>query len=150
MGYTLRAALDQLPHTAHVVVAELTEQVLTWCQGPLAPLCDQVMTDPRVEIRIDNVARVIKEAKSDFDAIIFDLYEGPCQANLAVNKIFYGSQAIHNTQKALKPKGIWAVWSEDPDPPFEKRLRTSGFRFERIRSAIGARRHVVYLAQKKS
>src|SRR5689334_5748220 len=38
MGYTLRAALNALPATAKLVVAELNPQVVAWCRGPLAVL----------------------------------------------------------------------------------------------------------------
>ena len=35
MGFTLRAALDALPPTATVVVAELVPAVVGWNRGPL-------------------------------------------------------------------------------------------------------------------
>ena len=38
LGYTLRAALDTLPLTARVIVAELVAEVVDWNRGPLAPL----------------------------------------------------------------------------------------------------------------
>ena len=38
MAYTLRAALDALPATAKVVVAELNPVVADWCRGPMAAL----------------------------------------------------------------------------------------------------------------
>ena len=34
MGFTLRAALDSLPATAKVVVAELNQAIVDWCRGP--------------------------------------------------------------------------------------------------------------------
>ena len=36
MGFTLRGALDPLPSTAFVVVAELVPAVVEWNRGPLA------------------------------------------------------------------------------------------------------------------
>ena len=36
MGFTLRAALDVLPASAQIVVAELNPVVVEWCRGPLA------------------------------------------------------------------------------------------------------------------
>ncbi|HEX9020453.1 MAG TPA: spermidine synthase, partial [Nitrospirota bacterium] len=62
MGLTLRAALDALPETAQVVVAELNEVVVKWCRGPLAGLTQNAAGDPRVEIEIADVSAVIAGA----------------------------------------------------------------------------------------
>jgi hypothetical protein len=48
----------------------------------------------------------------------------------------------------LKAGGVFAVWSEDPDKAFEKRLKTAGFSVNRQRPGRGGRRHVVYIARK--
>ena len=55
MGYTLRAALDALPRTAAVRVAELEPAVVAWCRGPLAPLTGRALEDPRVEVVVADV-----------------------------------------------------------------------------------------------
>ncbi|HEX2685118.1 MAG TPA: hypothetical protein VHN14_00795, partial [Kofleriaceae bacterium] len=75
MAYTLRAALDVLPATAEVVVAELTSAVGDWCRGPLAELTGAAVLDPRVQVVIDDVARVIAGTpRGHYDAILLDLY----------------------------------------------------------------------------
>ena len=56
MGFTLRAALDALPPTATVVVAELVPAVVGWNRGPLAPLADRPLDDPRVTVQETDVA----------------------------------------------------------------------------------------------
>ena len=38
MGFTLRAALADLPKDAQITVAELVPQVIAWAKGPLAHL----------------------------------------------------------------------------------------------------------------
>jgi hypothetical protein len=48
----------------------------------------------------------------------------------------------------LKAGGVFAVWSEDPDKAFEKRLKAAGFSVNRQRPGRGGRRHVVYIARK--
>jgi len=151
MGYTLRAALDELPDKAEVVVSEIAEQVVHWCRGPLSPLTDKAISDPRVRVEVTDVADLIAEAaraapQGLYDAIILDLYQGPNEANRTTNEPFYGPAALMTTRAALKPNGIFAVWSEDPDTPFEKRLRSAGFHLKRHRPTDGTRRHVVYLA----
>ena len=52
MGYTLRAALDVLPRTAEVIVAEINSVVVDWCRWRLATLCDNVLDDPRVQLEV--------------------------------------------------------------------------------------------------
>lgn len=149
MGFTLRAALDVLPKSARVVVAEINEAVVRWCRGPLAGLTRRAVFDPRAAIAMDDVAEVISEAGTGqrFDAIILDLYEGPRQASLAEGDPFYGREALRRTREALTPGGVFAVWSEDPDTAFEKRLRLAGFDVERRKPGKGGPRHTVYLAR---
>ncbi|HVG10044.1 MAG TPA: spermidine synthase [Thermoanaerobaculia bacterium] len=148
MGFTLRAALDALPRTGRVIVAEINQAVVRWCRGPLAPLTGRAAMDFRSKIVVEDVAKVIAGAREQpFDAIILDLYEGPRQATQGREDPFYGPEALKRTRQALTPKGVLAVWSEDPDAAFEKRLRTGGFNVERRKPGKGGPRHSVYLAR---
>lgn len=147
MGYTLRAALDSLPKTARVEVAEINDAIVRWCRGPLAGLTRNALQDPRARVVMEDVALTIE--RGGFDAIILDLYEGPREAAKAEGDPFYGREALRRTRDALTPGGIFAVWSEDPDAAFEKRLRSAGFDVERRKPGKGGPRHAVYLARKK-
>lgn len=147
MGFTLRAALDSLPRSGRVVVAEINEAVVRWCRGPLAPLTNRAAQDPRSRIVLKDVAEIIAGAEEPFDAIILDLYEGPRQATQGREDPFYGPTALKRTREALAPGGVLAVWSEDPDAAFEKRLRQGGFEVERRKPGKGGPRHTVYLAR---
>jgi len=148
MAYTLRAALDVLPARARVVVAELTPTVATWCKGPLAPLTNGAVLDPRVDIVIDDVAAVIARAKpGSYDAILLDLYEGPNPATQRRDDPFYGAAALARSRTALAPGGVLAVWSEDADETFAKRFATAGFDVSTHRFG-SARRHFVYLGRR--
>jgi spermidine synthase len=154
MGLTLRAALDSLPASAQVVVAELNPAVVRWCRGPLAGLANRAVDDPRVTVRIDDVAAVIAEASQAgaerFDAIIIDLYEGPHGTTDAANDPFYGSRALKKTAGALAAGGVFAVWGESSDAAFEKRLAAAGFSVNAQRPGRGGLRHVIYVAQAKA
>jgi spermidine synthase len=149
MGYTLRAALDALPRKAKIVVAEIEPAIVAWCRGPLAILTGGALDDRRVTVRMADVAGVISEAARDersrFDAIVLDLFEGPREATQAREDPFYGPRALERTHAALAPGGVFAVWSEDPDPAFPKRLRTAGFTAETLRPGKGGPRHAVYV-----
>ena len=155
MGFTLKAAIDNLPADAEVVVAELNPIVVKWCRGPIAHFTGGALDDPRVKVVIDNVASVIRYAAmrgkgNRFDAIILDLYEGPYEGGRGRGKYLYGDMALALSRSALKAGGVLAVWSEDPDKAFEKRLKAAGFSVNRQRPGRGGHRHVVYIARKTS
>jgi spermidine synthase len=155
MGYTLRAALDLLPRSARVWVAEIDPTIVRWCRGPLAPLTGDAAGDPRVTIEVADVATVLARAarspappEARFDAVILDLYEGPREAHGGRDDPLWGKAALETTRDALLKGGILAVWSEDPDAAFEKRLAAAGFRVERRKPGKGGPRHVVYVGRK--
>jgi spermidine synthase len=146
MGYSLRAALDHLPPSAQVVVAELNRKVVDWNHDVLASLARSPLGDGRVKVVVADVAKVIAEARPHaFDAIIFDLYEGP-HGNRDRHPL-YGNEALVRTHAALTDGGIFSVWSEESDAPFEERLKKQGFSIERHSSGKGGRVHLVYLAR---
>lgn len=154
MGFTLRAALDSLPASAQVVVAELNPTVIEWCRGPLALLTGSAVTDPRVCVEICNVADRIRRTAvnggdSRFDAIILDLYRGPHAKTHHSDDPLYGSRAIDNMRAALKPCGTVAVWGEQYDEGFDKRLKSAGFSVSTDRPGHGGLRHVVFVGQLK-
>ncbi len=152
MGFTLKAAIDNLSADAEVVVAELNPVMVKWCRGPIAHLTNGAVDDPRVRVVIDDVATIIRTAaieggKKRFDAIILDLYEGPYEGDQGRGEYLYGDVALAVSRSALNAEGVFAVWSEDPDKAFEKRLQTAGFSVNRRRPGRGGR-HVVYIAGK--
>lgn len=148
MGYTLRAALDELPADAEVTVAELTPRIVEWCRGPLAKLTAAAVDDPRVRLHVGDVAAVIAgtPATARWDAIVLDLYEGPYVATGRRDDPVFGKAALARTHAALAPGGILTIWSEDREDAFEKRLRDQGFTVEVHTAGRGGRRHVVYVA----
>ncbi len=153
MGFTLKAVLGTLPSSAQVVVAELNPTVLEWCRGPLAALTESAVNDPRVTVEICDVAGLIRrsaaEGEARFDAIILDLYRGPHAKSDAKNDPLYGSRAIENIRGALKPGGVVAVWGEQYDEGFDKRLQSAGFTVTTNRPGRGGLRHAVFLGQLK-
>jgi len=154
MGYTLKAVLDCLPVAAQVVVAELNPVVVEWCRGPLALLTGNAVSDSRVSVEIDDVATVVRRAAEEpggnqFDAVVFDLYKGPHYRTDKVHDPLYGSLAIANTYRALKPGGLFTIWGENYDEGFDRRLAAAGFNTSSQRPGRGGYRHVVFIAEKK-
>jgi spermidine synthase len=150
LGFTLRAALDALPPTAHVTVAELNPVVIEWGRGPLAQLTGNALSDPRVEVFVGDVTEPIRAAargeRPHFHAIILDLYLGPSVGRNADADPLYGRAILAATRKALHAGGEYAVWGEDPDPAFERRLESAGLSTRVVRNRGGGPRHVIYVA----
>jgi spermidine synthase len=133
-----------------VLVAELEPAVARWCDGPLAGLTDRATADPRVAIEIADVAGLVAAAahgeRRRFDAIALDVFEGPRGTPAEETHPLYGGAMLAAVRRALTPRGVFAVWSEEAAPGFEKRLARSGFEVRVARAGRGGRRHVVYTA----
>lgn len=154
MGYTLRAALNELGPYAKVHIAELNAVVAAWCRGPLAALTESAANDPRVTVEVIDVAKAIatgskKPADERYDAIVLDMYEGP-QGRVDAWDPLYSESAMHVTYAALVASGTLAVWCEAASPGFEKALRAAGFAFKLERAGKGARVHWIYVAKAQS
>ena len=149
MAFTLRAALDVLPPTAEVTVAELNPNVLAWCTGPLGPATNHAVTDPRVTVEITDVAELVAATSPGrYHAIVLDLYEGPNDASQGRNDPFYSVAALAKQRAALGPAGVLSVWSEDADAPYKKRFKAAGFTVAKHVIGSGGRRHVVYVGRR--
>jgi spermidine synthase len=150
MGFTLRATLDVLPPGAVVVVAELVPAVLEWNRGPLGPLADHPLEDPRVAVEIGDVGAAIRASRDRFDAILLDVDNGPAAFTASDNQALYDDRGLAAARLALKAAGVLAVWSAREDRRFEQRLRYAGFTVtvERVRARLkkGGPRHTIFLA----
>jgi spermidine synthase len=155
MGFTLRTVLDSLSAKAEVVVAELNPGIVDWCRGPLAGLTANVLSDHRVTVEIGDVAALIlrcarAKEKARFNAIILDLYRGPHTYTDKREDPLYGSRAIEYTHGALRSGGTFAVWGENHDEGFSRRLSKGGFKMTCHRPGRGGYRHAVFLSTKIS
>jgi spermidine synthase len=121
-GHTLRATLD-LPHIARVVVAEIGAKVEDWNRRHFAEANGRAVDDPRVEIRIADLADVIEECPSEFDLMLLDVDNGPGWLAAPENADLYTTGGLRLCRRSLKPGGVLAVWSPKPNPSFEATLR---------------------------
>lgn len=128
MGFTLAAALKHIGARGEVVVAELVPEVVKWNRGPMGARAGDPMLDPRAVVRIADVAAVIREKRDAYDAILLDTDNGPEGLTQRANSRIYSLTGLYAAYAALRPKGILAVWSTDPDRPFTKRLEKVGFK----------------------
>ncbi len=150
MGFTLRAALQDLGPGATVTVGELVPAVVEWARGPMAHLSAGCLDDPRVTIRLGDVGDLIGAGAAAWDAILLDVDNGPEGLSRKANNRLYDAEGLLAARKALRPGGLLAVWSSGPDQGFTQRLRRAGYRVEeaRVRATGGSRgeRHTIWLA----
>lgn len=135
MGFTLRAALETLGPKAELVVAELVPEIIAWARGPMAELAAGCLDDPRVRLLMGDVAIAIDGARSEYDAILLDVDNGPDGIVREGNDGLYTGSGLRAARHALRPGGVLAVWSAGPDPAFTRRLEKNGFAVEEIRVA---------------
>jgi spermidine synthase len=152
MGFTLRATLNLLPASATVVVAELQPAVVAWNRGPLGPLADHPLDDPRVRLEERDVALTLRSSeRGQFDVVMLDVDNGPDAFASTGNTYLYGDTGLAAIRAALKPGGVLAVWSAWEDRKFEQRLRYGGFtvHVERVRARLkkGGPRHTLFFGR---
>ncbi len=152
MGYTAAAALAALPERATVVIAELVPEVVEWNRGPLGPFAGHPLDDPRTEVVVDDVTRVIKRSPGTFDAILLDVDNGPTALTDRGNSWLYTRPGLAAIYAALRPGGGVAIWSIADEPSFEKRMQTAGLApaTHRVR-AHGKRgpRHAIFVGRRR-
>jgi len=150
MGFTLRAALAEMPADARITVAEIVPEIVDWARGPLTPIFAGSLDDPRVAIEVADVVAVIGKAKARYDAILLDVDNGPEGLSRDGNDRLYSLAGLGKARAALRPGGVLAVWSAHPDAKFAARLASAGFRAEEIgtRARHGGKgaRHTIWLA----
>lgn len=128
MGFTLAAALKHIGPKGQVVVAELVPEVVKWNQGPMGARAGDPMKDPRAVVIVSDVLELIRKERGAYDAILLDTDNGPVGLTQPGNNRLYSHRGLRSAYDALRPHGVLAVWSTDPDAPFTKRLGMAGFR----------------------
>lgn len=153
MGFTLRAALAVLGAEARITVAELVPAVITWARGPMAELFGDSLSDPRADIRGADVVEVIQSSPSAFDAILLDVDNGPEALIRKANDALYDLRGLKATLRALRPRGVLAVWSSGSNATFTKRLQDANFDVNEVGVRATSKRsgahHVIWFATKR-
>ena len=152
MGYTLAAALEAVPASAEVIVADLIPEVVEWNRGPLGECAGRPLDDNRVAVHIGDVGELLVKRDGEYDAVLLDVDNGPEGLTHSDNNWLYSIEGTSSIYKSLTPGGVLAVWSASPDKVYAKRLKKAGFQVEvktvRERPGKGAR-HAIFLARKK-
>lgn len=157
MGFTLRAALARMDEKAEVVVGEISHKIVEWARGPMAELTGDCLEDPRLDLKICDVAALIDDAIDGtcepFDAILLDVDNGPDGLVRADNNRLYSRTGLGKARDALKPGGIVSVWSAAPDPAFRRRLKEARLEVEekgvRSRPNNKGAHHTIWFGHKR-
>lgn len=152
MGYTLSAALEHLQSDTRIIVSELVPAVVRWNREYLGHLSGMPLDDPRVTVEQDDVANIIRQKETFWDAILLDVDNGPEGLTRKANDCLYSRSGLKKTFRALRPHGILSVWSCGADDGFTRRLNQCGFRTKTLnvcaRKPGKGGRHVIWIAEK--
>ena len=150
LGFTLRAALDGSPPAARVDVAELVPAVVNWNRAECGEYAGRPLDDPRVTLFIEDVAAVIARSVGVYDAIALDVDNGPSAVTHPSNEQLYDEAGLARAYAALRPGGVFAVWSSFPADLFTKALEQLGGSVELVTTTVGvgAPQHYVWLVTK--
>jgi spermidine synthase len=151
MGFTLRAALEQLPSSAEVVLAETSGALVRWNRTWLGHLARQPLTDPRVRLKLGDVVDRIAEASAGYDVILLDVDNGPDALVHSTNDRLYGAEGSRAALRSLRPGGVLAVWARWPDEGYLQQLREVGFEAEAVSIPAAAAEmpeYTVFLARR--
>jgi len=150
LGFTARAVLDRAPN-ARLTVAELVPAVVEWNRAHFGHLAGRPLDDARTTVVVDDVGRVVRNARERFDAILLDVDNGPVALTRKANQGLYGETGLRTAKAALARGGALAVWSADRDEAFLRRLRKVGFAAEShdvpARGHAGGPKHTVFVGR---
>ena len=132
MGYTTAAALGDA-RIERVLVIEKLSPVIRWHEDGLIPFGEQLTSDPRVQFVEGDFFRMAdstegfdpSHAGQQFHAILLDIDHTPDFHLSAEHASFYQTTGLRRFARHLRPKGIFALWSnQPPDDDFLARLRS--------------------------
>jgi spermidine synthase len=152
MGFTLAAALNRLGAESRVVVAELVPAVVAWNRGPLGALAGRPLDDARVTVREVDVAQILRAGHQTYDAILLDVDNGPRGLTRKGNNRLYTQAGVDAAFAALRPGGVFTLWSAGPNRAFTRLLRQAGFNVAekraRARGSRGGGYHTIWVARR--
>ena len=142
LGYTAVAALKD-ERITELLVVDALDTVIGWHKDELVPLGKILNADKRsryvhasfFDLATDTSTGLDPNSEGKkFDAILLDIDHSPTEFLNAANGSFYTTENLALMAKQLKPKGVFAMWSQNlPEEHFEALLKTV---FERVDSHV--------------
>lgn len=133
LGYTAVAALKD-ERIKEQLVVDFLDTVIGWHQDELVPLGKELNADSRnryvhgsfFDLAVDPATGFDPTSPGKkFDAILLDIDHSPTEYLAAGNASFYCTENLALMAEQLKPKGVFAMWSQNlPEASFEALLDT--------------------------
>ncbi|MGH3314676.1 MAG: hypothetical protein ACRDO0_00895, partial [Nocardioidaceae bacterium] len=123
LGFTVRELIAD-ERVEQVVVAEIERAVVDWMRAGVLP-GGAVLTDPRVQVQVDDVRAVIAGAPSQgYDVVLLDVDNGPDFLVYDANADVYGEPFLAECRRVLDDNGALTVWSSTRSDVLADALRT--------------------------
>lgn len=121
LGYTAEAVLKE-SRVRSLIVVEALEEVVEWHRKGLVPLGATLASDPRCRfVHGDFFTRVAGSAGLDpeapdrrFHAVLVDIDHSPRHVLHPRHAAFYEPSGLRVLAGLLHPRGVFALWSNDP------------------------------------
>ncbi|NLD78203.1 MAG: spermidine synthase [Acidimicrobiales bacterium] len=124
LGYTARAALTD-DRVWSVEVVEALPAVVDWHRRGLVPGGTELVGDPRCQlIEGDFFAHVADgtpfrpDSPDRYDVVLLDVDHTPSHVLHPSHSAFYGSDGLRRVGERIRPGGVFALWSDQPDDTF--------------------------------
>ena len=160
LGYTAAAVLDD-PRVERLTVIEALEPVVEWHRDGLLPMSARLTRDSRTTLHAGDFFAAARDGfpahrtGTPVDAVIVDIDHSPRHWLASGHGAFYTETGIHAMVTAIRPSGVFALWSNDPaDDAFVALLQHEFATVESIRVSVGnpltgvAGSNTVYVAQR--
>lgn len=131
LGCTARAVLDNA-HVLSLVVIEALPEVIEWHATGLLPLGADLTADRRCRLVQGDFFAMIASTTAGLDperpnrlfhAILVDIDHSPRHVLHPSHAVLYQAEGLRRLAKHLHPKGVFALWSnEPPDEQFRAKL----------------------------
>ena len=123
LGFTLEEVLAD-PRVERVTVVEIEPALVGWLRDGTVPRGPALMTDPRVEVLVGDVAQTIDQAvEAAYDVVLLDVDNGPGYLVHDANAALYDTALLEATRTALAEQGRCVIWSADHDERLDATLR---------------------------
>ncbi len=141
LGCTLAAVLEDT-RVRLVTVVELEAVLVDWLRADVVPGGATLLADPRVDVRVDDVAAVLSDAAAAaYDVVLLDVDNGPDYLVHDANADLYREPFLRRCAATLSAGGVLVVWSMNESAALVHALRAVFPRVwtERCRVRLGGR-----------
>lgn len=123
LGYTAVAALED-ERVAHLTVVEALRPVIDWHRRGLLPDAAGLATDARTTLLEADFFALVRGTETpagwaprQLDVILLDVDHTPRHVLHPSHRHLYTDRGLRELTGQLRPDGVFALWSDDPEDP---------------------------------